>query len=68
MCVTIRSGESGQKKVGWKTPKKKPIRVAQNARKLVGAISLAGLKKGDSISSKTRGYGDGSWGLLLVQR
>ena len=22
MCVTIRSGESGQKKVGWKTPKK----------------------------------------------
>ena len=68
MCVTIRSGESGQKKVGWKTPKNKPIRVAQNARKLVGAISLAGLKKGDSISSKTRGYGDGSWGLLLVQR
>ena len=44
MCVTIRSGESGQKKVGWKTPKNKPIRVAQNARKLVWAIRLAGLK------------------------
>ena len=53
MCVTIRSGESGPKKVGWKTPKKKPIRVAQNARKLVGAIRLAG---GTSRRiSKTRG-------------
>jgi hypothetical protein len=60
-------GRIGPKKSWLENPKKKPIRVAQNARKLVGAISLAGLKKGDSISSKTRGYGDGSWGLLLVQ-
>lgn len=51
MCVTIRSGESAQKKVGWKTPKKKPIRVAQNARKSVGAIRLAGR----GSASKTRG-------------
>ena len=47
MCVTIRSGESGLKKVGWKTPKKKLIRVAQNARKSVGAIRLAGLQRWD---------------------
>ena len=53
MCVTIRSGESGPKKSWLENPKKKPIRVAQNARKSVGAIRLAGLQGG--IRSKTRG-------------
>ena len=62
MCVTIRSGESGPKKVGWKTPKKKPIRVAQNARKLVGAIRLAGLQKGGSAA------GENAWILWATVR